>query len=77
MNVDLTPKVHGTDDVSLHIEVDISNVSGQIDIGGIKQPIIGQRKVMHDIRLKEGEVSLLGGLMQPRKTSRTSTEFPG
>lgn len=72
VNVDITPKVHGADDVSLHIELDISNVKERIDIGGISQPVIGQRKITHDIRLKEGEVNVLGGLVQTQETKAVS-----
>jgi general secretion pathway protein D len=72
VNVDLTPKVHGTDEVSLHVELDISQVRDRVDIGGISQPLVGQRKVVHDIRLREGEVSLLGGLIQTQETKAVS-----
>jgi len=76
VNVDLTPKIHSSDDVSLHIELDISNVRGRVEIGGVSQPIVGQRKVVHDIRLKEGEVSLLGGLLQNQER-KTVSGVPG
>ena len=72
VNVDITPKVHSGEEVSLHIELDISNVRDRIDIGGISQPVVGQRKVVHDIRLREGEVSLLGGLIQQQETKAIS-----
>ncbi|MCS7023778.1 MAG: tetratricopeptide repeat protein [Bryobacteraceae bacterium] len=62
VNVDITPKVHGPDEVSLHVELELSTVRERVDIGGLQQPVIGQRKMIHDIRLREGEVSLLGGL---------------
>jgi general secretion pathway protein D len=64
VNVDLTPKVHDGTDVTMHIELEISNVSGRVDIGGVSQPIISQKKIVHDIRIREGEVNLLGGLLQ-------------
>jgi general secretion pathway protein D len=76
VNVDMTPKIHGPDEVSLHIELEISSVKDRIDIGGISQPIIGQRKVVHDIRIREGEINILGGLMQGQQ-SRTTGGFPG
>ena len=47
-----------------------------VDLGGIDQPVIGQRKVTHDIRMKEGEVNVLGGLMQLQET-KTKTGIPG
>jgi general secretion pathway protein D len=76
VNVDLLPHIHGRDEVSMHIEIEISNVSGNVTIGGIKQPIISQRKVAHDIRIREGEVSVLGGLIDNTNT-RTSAGVPG
>jgi general secretion pathway protein D len=68
VNVDITPTVHGTNEVTLKVELEISNVRDRIDLGGISQPVIGQRKVTHEIRIREGEVSLLGGLMQTQET---------
>ncbi len=76
VNVDLTPKIHGEEDVSLHIEIEISAVRDRIDIGGLSQPIIGQRKIIEDIRVREGEVTLLGGLSQDQRT-RTTSGIPG
>ena len=76
VNVDITPKVHGTDEVSLHVELEISNIKERIDIAGISQPVVGQRKVVHDIRLREGEVSLLGGLVEEVET-RSVSGVPG
>jgi general secretion pathway protein D len=76
VNVDITPTVHGTDEVTLKVELEISTVRDRIDLGGISQPVIGQRKVTHEIRIPEGEVSLLGGLMQTQET-RSLAGIPG
>lgn len=76
VNVDLTPRIHGDDEVTLHVEIEISNVRERIDIGGIKQPVIGQRKVVHDLRIKEGEMTLIGGLVQ-NTDSRNVSGIPG
>lgn len=62
--LDLTPKIHNDSEVSMHVEVEISTVRDFVDIGGISQPVIGQRRVTHDIRIQEGESSILGGLIQ-------------
>ncbi len=75
VNVDILPKIHGDDEVSLHVEIDISTVKERIDIGGIQQPVIGQRKVIHDLRLREGEMNLIGGLVQQTET-RTYSGIP-
>jgi len=62
VNVDLEPHVNGPDDVSMHIKVEISNVTSTETIAGVQQPIIGQRVNEANIRMKDGEVSVLGGL---------------
>jgi general secretion pathway protein D len=64
VNIDITPHVHPDGDVTLKISLDVSSVINQQPIGGITEPVIGQRKVEHEIRLKNGEVSLLGGMLQ-------------
>jgi general secretion pathway protein D len=72
VNIDITPRVHGGREVSLKVSLDISSVTGSSNIGGISQPIIGQRKVEHEIRLKEGEVNLLGGMFEEDQTQSMS-----
>jgi len=76
VNVDITPKVHNNGEVTLKITMDISSVTGTSNIGGISQPIIGQRKIEHEVRLKEGEANLLGGMLEDT-TTRSLTGFPG
>jgi len=76
VNVDLTPKVHDNGEVSMHVEVEISSVVGDVNLGGIQQPIISQEKVIHDIRMRDGEVNLLGGLRQSQD-STTLSGIPG
>jgi general secretion pathway protein D len=76
VNVDITPRVHPNREVSLKIKVEVSSVTGTATIGGIQQPIISQRKIEHDIRLKEGEASILGGLFE-RTDTNTLNGWPG
>jgi general secretion pathway protein D len=76
VNLEITPHVHGTNEVSLHVSVDISQVSSTVNLGGLNQPVISQRKNEADIRLRDGEVSLLGGLMQSQET-QTIGGIPG
>src|SRR5216684_3579937 len=72
VNIDITPHVHGGREVSLKISMDISAVTSQQDIGGISQPVIGQRKIEHEIRLKDGEVNLMGGILENQQTKSLS-----
>ncbi|MGA8733917.1 MAG: cohesin domain-containing protein [Terriglobales bacterium] len=76
VNIDITPKVHANGDVTLKITMDISSVTGTSNIGGISQPIIGQRKIEHEVRLKEGEVNMLGGMLEDSST-KALTGIPG
>jgi general secretion pathway protein D len=76
VNVDITPHVHANREISLKVSVEVSSVTGQATIGGIQQPIISQRKIEHEIRLKEGEVSILGGLFE-RVDTKTLNGWPG
>ena len=68
----MTPQVHSADEVTLHLEVTVSSVQRYIDLGGISQPVIGQRTNTADIRLREGEVNILGGLSQTQDSTNIS-----
>src|ERR1017187_5069433 len=76
VNIDITPHVHANGEVTLKISMDVSAVTGQSNIGGISQPIIGQRKIEHEIRLKDGEANLLGGIMEDQQT-KSLAGIPG
>src|SRR5437660_3950702 len=54
------------------MSLDISAVTSTTNIGGINQPVIGQRKIEHEIRLKDGEVNLLGGILENQQTKSLS-----
>ncbi len=72
VNIDITPRVHAGREVTLKLMLDISAVTGHVNIGGIDQPIIGQRKIEHDIRLKEGEANILGGILEDQDVKSLS-----
>lgn len=76
VNIDVTPRVHAGREISLKLAMDVSEVDSQALIGGISQPIIGQRKIEQEIRLKDGEVSVLGGMMEDSRT-KALTGIPG
>ena len=72
VNIDITPRVHAGREVTLKIALDISAVTSRVNIGGIDQPVIGQRKIEHEIRLRDGEVNLLGGILEDQQTKALS-----
>jgi len=74
--VDVTPRIHPDFTTSMKLSIEVSSVTGTESIGGINQPVISTRKIEHDIRLADGEVSILGGLVE--NSSRKSTSgWPG
>jgi general secretion pathway protein D len=76
VNVELQTRVFDSGEVYLHIDLDISSVTGHVNLGGIDQPIIGQRKVSQEVRVREGQPALLGGLTRQQDT-KTLSGIPG
>ncbi|MEO8099291.1 MAG: cohesin domain-containing protein [Acidobacteriota bacterium] len=74
--VDITPTVHSTGEVTLHVELEVSQVKDYVDVGNIRQPIIGQDKSTADLRLREGEVNILAGLTR-QQDSTSGAGIPG
>jgi general secretion pathway protein D len=69
VNIDITPHVHSDREVTLKMSLEISTVTGTQNIGGIDQPIIGQRRIEHESRLQDGEVNLVGGILEDTETN--------
>jgi len=64
VNLDLTPHLLSTGEIAVHAKIEISSLGASISVGGLNQPTFGQRVIEDDFRLQEGEVNLLGGLIQ-------------
>ena len=75
--VDVTPRVHPEDnDVSLKLSIEVSSLAGTDSIGGINQPVISTNKIEHNVRLRDGEVNVLGGLIK-KSTQNSVSGIPG
>ena len=61
VNIDITPRMHHDDDVSLAVKVEISSISGS-GFGGL--PTFGNRSISTVIRLRDGETNMLAGLIR-------------
>jgi general secretion pathway protein D len=61
VNIDLTPRLHHNDEVSLTVKIEVSNVSGT---GFQDLPTFGNRSISTTIRLKDGETNMLAGLIR-------------
>jgi general secretion pathway protein D len=72
VNIDITPYVHADHEVTLKMSLEISSVTGVQNIGGFNQPTIGQRRIEHEARLADGEVNLIGGILEDTDTNSMS-----
>lgn len=70
VNIDMTPHIHSDHEVTLKMVLEISSVNGSQNIGGINQPVIGQRRIEHETRLQDGDVNLGGEFWRIPKPAR-------
>src|ERR1700730_708031 len=75
VNIDITPHVHSNHEVTLKMVLEISSVTGSQNIGGINQPVIGQRRIEHETRLEDGDINLVGGILEDSET-RSLSGYP-
>ena len=73
VNIDITPRTHHDDDVSLAIKVNVQSISGA-GYGGL--PTFGNREINTSIRLKDGETNMLAGLIRDEER-RVVNGIPG
>jgi len=76
VSLDITPRIHPDDSVTLKMAVDVSSVANTISIGGINEPEIADAKSEQEVRLTDGEVSILGGLITQEQMQSVSG-WPG
>jgi len=72
VNIDITPTVHYDREVSLKLKIEISAQTSSVTISGVTEPIISQRVVQQIIQLKDGEPSILAGLLQEQDQKNVS-----
>jgi general secretion pathway protein D len=72
VNIDITPRTHHNDEVSLALKVTLSNISGSLN--GL--PTFGNREISTTIRLKDGETNMLAGLIRDEERT-TLAGIPG
>jgi general secretion pathway protein D len=75
VNIDITPHVHSDHEVTLKMVLEISSVTATQNIGGINQPVIGQRRIEHETRLEDGDINLVGGILEDSET-RSLSGYP-
>jgi general secretion pathway protein D len=73
VNIDITPRMHHDDAVTLALKVDLSAISGK---GFGDLPTFGSRQINTVIRLKDGETNMLAGLIRDEERTSLAT-IPG
>jgi general secretion pathway protein D len=63
VNIEMTPTIHFDHDVTLKIKIEDSSEDGNVTISGVTEPIIAQKTSEQVIRLREGEASILSGMV--------------
>lgn len=76
VNIDMTPTVHYDNEVTLKMHIEVSSQNGSVTISGVTEPIIGQRIIDQTIQLREGEPSILAGIIT-KQDNRTTSGTPG
>jgi general secretion pathway protein D len=61
VNIDITPRLHHDDEVTLAVKISLSSISGT---GFAGLPTFGNREIATTIRLKDGETNMLAGLIR-------------
>ena len=74
--VNMTPRVTFDGDIVLKLVVESSTLGQDVNIAGQNLPSFGSRKVETTLRLRDGESTLLAGLLREDQ-QRTLTGFPG
>jgi general secretion pathway protein D len=78
VNIEITPTVHYDREISLKATIEVSQQNGSVTISNVTEPIIAQRKLEENIQLKEGEPSLLAGIVTKQDNKNVSgTPFLG
>jgi general secretion pathway protein D len=76
VNVEMTPEIHSDRDVTLKLSVEVSAEDGYEDLDSVEEPIISQQKAEEVVQLKDGEASILAGLVK-KEVSHTVSGWPG
>ena len=63
VNIDMTPTVHYDREVTLKMKIEVLSQITTVNISGVNEPVIGQRTSEQIITLKDGEPSLLAGII--------------
>ena len=64
VNIDITPRMHHDDEVSLTLRIELSSISGTGSGVTAGLPTFASRQITSTIRLKDGQTNMLAGLIR-------------
>jgi general secretion pathway protein D len=76
VNIDVTPTVHYDREVTLKLKIEVSAQNGSVTISSVTEPIIAQRVIEQTIQLREGEPSILAGILT-KQDNHVNAGTPG
>ena len=72
LKIKATPRLHGNNETTLHLEIDIKSLTGS-SVNGI--PVLSNRSIDQIVRLREDETSVLSGIVQNNE-ARAISGYP-
>jgi general secretion pathway protein D len=76
VNIDITPRTHHDDEVSLALKIELSSISGSGTGVTAGIPVFASRQITSTIRLKDGQTNMLAGLIRDEERT-TLAGVPG
>jgi len=64
VNIDITPRTHHDDEVSLTLKIELSSISGTATGAATGLPTFASRLITSTIRLRDGQTNMLAGLIR-------------
>lgn len=72
INLEITPRITGEDEVYIHVIPEVSVVKEYLQASNTKYPVIGTRKAETSVRIKEGQTIAIGGLIKEEEVEKLS-----
>ena len=78
VKLEITPHIHPDGQITLKAALEVSNKTGDVTIGGIDQPVISQRTADQTMTVADGEITLIGGILEETDSkTKSGTPFLG
>jgi len=76
VNINMKPQIHYDRDVTMKMKIEVSTIGPILNLGGVSEPVILNNSAEETIRLREGEASIIGGILT-KSNNKSLTGWPG